>query len=298
MKHIFSEKEHQYLRDNYLAKSSNDLGILLNCTGQVVRRWLRGSGLIVPKEVSNHFRTLKKIGKTTFTQAEDDYIKQHYLTHSFGQLGKDLGRSDCGISGAIKRLGLVIPADIMAKRLVETRIKPGTPPPNKGLKQAEYMTQEAIDRTKSTRFQKGNKPHNTKEHDGVISIRHKKGDPPYKYIRISIGNWQLLQRYNWEQVHGPIPDGYCLWCLGDTLDCDPDNWELITRLENRIRNSGTRDLSDKRVANYLSTSSRSINHDLRDEILNHPELIKAKRTQLLINRKIKEHGTKQNSRPE
>lgn len=36
-------------------------------------------------------------------------------------------------------------------------------------------------------------------------------------------------RWQWEQQHGPIPDGMCLKCLGDKTNTDPSNWELVPR---------------------------------------------------------------------
>jgi hypothetical protein len=297
MKHQFTHAQQAFIKLNYLLKSSNELGRHCGCTGQVIRRFLKENNLIVPKEVSQSFRGKALTGRTTFNKKEDAYIKRYYLTKPIKQIAATLKRSGTGINSRLRQLGLVIPADVIEQRKKDSRIQPGNVPPNAGRKQSDYMTPEAIARTAATRFQKGNIPHNTKEADGEISIRAKKGDPPYKYIRVSLGKWVLLQRHNWEKVHGPIPKGHCLWCLGDTLNCEPDNWELITRKENRIRNSGTRNLSDVRVATYLATASRSVDRNLKEIVINHPELITAKRNQLLINRKIKQHGQKQNNRP-
>lgn len=297
MKHVFTKHQERYIRKNYLLKSSIDLGKHCRCTGQVVRRWLKENGLVVPKSVSYSFSVAKQTGKTSFSQKEDAFIKSNYLSMPVKVIAAELNRSGTGINSRLKHLGLVIPPEIIEQRKAASRIRRGSTPFNKGKRQADYMSADAIERTAATRYKKGNLPHNTKDHDGEITIRQKDGEPPYKFIRISLGKWELLHRHNWEKVNGPVPHGYCLWCLGDTLDCNPDNWELITRKENRIRNSGTRDLSDKRVANYLATTSRKVDRILRDIVSDHPELITAKRTQLLINRKIKEHGTNQNRRP-
>jgi hypothetical protein len=294
--HQLTKAHEQYIRKNYLLKSSNDLGVKCKTTGQVVRRWLKEQGLTVPREVSQSFRSAKLAGKTSFTKKEDSYITKHYLTIPVKTMAANLKRSGTGVNGRLRQLGLIIPPEIIEARKQASRIQPGNISFNKGKKQSDYMTAEAIARTAATRFNKGNIPPNTKEKDGEISIRHKKGDPPYKYIRVSLGKWVLLQRHNWELVNGPISTGHCLWCLGDTLNCEPDNWELITRKENRIRNSGTRDLSDKRVANYLATTSRTFDREVRDLLVVEKDLIIAKRTQLLINRKIKQHGTEQNHR--
>ncbi|OWK23941.1 hypothetical protein AJ87_26355 [Rhizobium yanglingense] len=37
-------------------------------------------------------------------------------------------------------------------------------------------------------------------------------------------------RWLWEKANGPIPEGHVLKCLdGDKTNCDPSNWELISR---------------------------------------------------------------------
>jgi hypothetical protein len=220
--HQFTKAQQCYIRSNYLLKSSNDLGLYCKCTGQVVGRFLKDNNLVVSKEVSQSFRSAKLTGKTDFTAKEDAYIVEHYLTIPVKRIAADLGRSGTGIQVALKRLGLVIPIEIIEQRKADSRIKAGNISFNKGKKQVDYMTPEAIAKTAVTRFNKGNLPHNTKEADGVISIRRKQGDPPYKYIRVSLGKWVLLQRYNWELKHGKIPKGHCLWCLGDTMNCEPE----------------------------------------------------------------------------
>lgn len=111
---------------------------------------------------------------------------------------------------------------------------------NKGLKQEEYMDPETIERTKATRFKKGNKPDNTK-YDGAISVRHMDaGDHhiPYKFIRISEGEWVLYHRHIWEKEHRAIPEGMILaFRDGDQMNCSLENLELITMEENMRRNS-------------------------------------------------------------
>jgi hypothetical protein len=96
---------------------------------------------------------------------------------------------------------------------------------NKGMK--------GIRLSPDTEFKKGNEPHNTK-YDGCISIRtHKRDNKKYKYIRISKGNWQLLNRYVWEQNNGPIPKGMIIRHIdGDTMNCQISNLKIISKAEN------------------------------------------------------------------
>lgn len=41
--------------------------------------------------------------------------------------------------------------------------------------------------------------------------------------------WQLVHKLNWEAANGPVPDGMALKCIGDRLNTDPANWQLIPR---------------------------------------------------------------------
>ncbi len=87
-----------------------------------------------------------------------------------------------------------------------------------------------------TQFKPGNEPHNTK-HNGAISIRKDKSGRPYKYIRISKGNWELLHRFVWKKHNGEIPKGMLVvFKDGNSLNCSIDNLELISRKENMQRN--------------------------------------------------------------
>jgi hypothetical protein len=108
----------------------------------------------------------------------------------------------------------------------------GNVPHNKGKKQTEYMTAKQIERSKHTRFKKGDLPGNTL-HDGAITIRYHKGTgKPYKYIRIGLAKWVAYHRCLWEQAHGPIPAGHNIQFRdGDTLNCDLSNLYMISRAD-------------------------------------------------------------------
>lgn len=82
-------------------------------------------------------------------------------------------------------------------------------------------------------FKKGCLPHNTK-YDGHERVT-KDG---YIEIRIAKGDYRLKHLYLWEQLNGPLPKGSCLKCLDSNKhNTSPDNWKLITRIENMLRNS-------------------------------------------------------------
>jgi len=228
--------------------------------------------------------------KGFFTPKEDKYLRDNYLTIPAKTMSKNLGRSESGARQRMKLLGLKVPAEVTLKFQENSRFKKGDTPPNKGVKMTEWMAPEMIERIKATQFRKGNQPHNTK-YDGAERIC-KDG---YIEIRISKGKYVHKHRHEWEKVNGPIPEGLILVCRTENkLNSHPDNWELISRVENMNRNSGPMNLSDTMVATYLSkTPGRKTDTELKTELLeNHPELINTKRTHYKLNRKIKEYGTK------
>lgn len=212
---------------------SRKLGLSRNAAAQ----WLRNNGLSVSKELQKEFRSKSLFGKTSFKLSEDKYIKENYLTIPVKTIGEHLGRSYTGIMGRLKAMGLEIPENIVEERKKASQIKMGNTPPNKGKKQTEFMTAEAIARTAITRFQKGNLPHNTKA-DHQITIRADKRGVKYKFIRIGLGKWVPLQRFNWEQVNGKIPSGFnIIFKDGNTMNCEVENLEMLSNSELMKRNS-------------------------------------------------------------
>lgn len=172
----------------------------------------------------------------------DAILMAQYLTTPVKRLAKELNRSHCYVVGRLKKLGLVIPPEIIAQRIADSRRKPGDIPQNKGLKQSDYMSAEMIERTKATRFKKGRLPHNAVGFkDGDIRIRHshkKRNNPAYKWIRLSLGNWRMYHVHLWEQVNGPTPKGSIIVFKDrDTMNTVIENLYCITLEENMIRNS-------------------------------------------------------------
>lgn len=173
-----------------------------------------------------------------FTEDEDKFLKDNYLVIPTKRMSLMLGRNESSARQRMKRLGITVPADIIAKFRANSQIKKGATPPNKGKKQSEYMSKEAIEKCKPTQFKKGQKPHNTRAADGEFSDRKDKTGKVYRHIRVSIGKWVLYHSYLWEKKYGKIPKGHCLWFKdGNSMNITLDNLELITRAENVRRNS-------------------------------------------------------------
>lgn len=108
------------------------------------------------------------------------------------------------------------------------RFLKGNIPPNKGMKQSEYMSEDAIERTKATRFKKGQTPHNYKPigHERVT----KEG---YIAVKVKEPNvFKLKQRVVWEQHFGKIPKGYNVQFKDDNRqNLDIDNLYIISRAD-------------------------------------------------------------------
>ena len=110
----------------------------------------------------------------------------------------------------------------------DSRFVKGTSPPNKGRKQEEWLSPEAIERTKRTRFQKGQMPCNHHEVGTVVVTTD-----GYKAVKVGEPNeWEYVHRRTWEEHNGPIPEGGIVIFLdGNPLNCDISNLQMITRAE-------------------------------------------------------------------
>lgn len=113
----------------------------------------------------------------------------------------------------------------------KTRFKKGQTPPNKGKKLSEFMSEEAIEKTKATRFRKGRVPHNHKpigyeriNRDGYIEVKVR----DETYTR----NFELKHRFIWEKHFGPIPESHNIQFKdGNKLNCNIENLYMISRAE-------------------------------------------------------------------
>ena len=174
-----------------------------------------------------------------FTKEQEQKIKDEFLLKPVKRLADELGATYGRIMRFLKKNGLEIPKELIEQRKLDSRKKKGHIPFNKGKKQVDYMTADAIERTKKTRFKKGNEPHNTnKKGNGAIVTRLASSGRNYKYIRIKKGVWELYHRVVWEKANGKIPDNHLVvFKDGNTENTNIENLNLITMTENMYRNS-------------------------------------------------------------
>lgn len=113
------------------------------------------------------------------------------------------------------------------------QFKKGNVAHNKGKKQIEYMNQESIERTKATRFKKGNKPKNYRP---VGSERITKDG----YIEVKVADpnkWETKNKIIYKQYFGDIPEGHkIIYADGNKLNNDINNLILVSDSEELIMN--------------------------------------------------------------
>ncbi|MCM8906792.1 HNH endonuclease signature motif containing protein [Tenacibaculum finnmarkense] len=174
-----------------------------------------------------------------FTEIEEKKLKDEFLEKPVKTLSKELGVGFGRIMRFLKSNNLEIPRELINRRISDSRKKKGDVPFNKGKKQNDYMTTEAIQRSKKTRFKKGQLPHNTKvKESGVIVKRIDNRGVFYSYIKIKHSKWRLLHRVLWEESNGEIPkDCVLIFKDGDSSNVVLENLKLITKIEHMYNNS-------------------------------------------------------------
>ena len=171
----------------------------------------------------------------------NDIIRERYPFEPTKKIADDLGLSEGSVYNRAYAMG--IKKDPVYLRSTQfppgylggkaTQFQKGTVPPNKGQK----MSTEVYQKVAHTMFKKGSKPVNTQP-IGTIHQRKDTGGKMYQYIKLSDSNWQLLNRYTWEQHNGPIPKGMVVvYKDGDYMNNDINNLLMITLKENMARNT-------------------------------------------------------------
>lgn len=238
------------------------------------------------------------MARKLWTSQEVDTLKRLYPDCKTETLALLLGRKASVISQKAAVLGIRksegFKLSPLSGRMLKgstigeaTRFTNQTPGWNKGLKQADYMSAEMIERTAQTRFKKGQDPHNTVEighervtRDGYVEVKvnhfktHGKND-----------NFKLKHRLLWESHHGPIPEGMIVvFKTDDKINFTIDDLELITMRENVIRNGRCDTAIIKR---YLGIKEPEMIEKAINEI---PEVIELKRTELILTNKLKSNA--------
>jgi len=177
------------------------------------------------------------------TEEAKQFIRDNYLQLTTAEISKAIGYNSSTVCNFRKRDGLILPKSIIDERKNGTYIKKGSIPPNKGLKQSEYMTDVQIERSKQTRFKKGSIPPNQQPLGHIT--QHTRG---YLKIKISMNNYpknnyEFLTHYVWKQHYKEVPKGKIVAFKDPTIDkLNVDNYKienltLLSRKELMERNS-------------------------------------------------------------
>lgn len=168
-------------------------------------------------------------------QQINNFILENYLVMGEKTMAKAIGRSNCLVKGRMKKMGLVVPREIIEQRIIDSRYKKGQVPCNKGKK----MDPELYQKIKHTFFKEGHTPINTLYDKAIRLRKYKKANyGPYYYIRISKKNWIPYHQYLWVEKYGNIPAGFIVVFKDkNTLNCVIENLEMISIEENMKRNT-------------------------------------------------------------
>lgn len=248
----WTKEQLDYLREHYPScADTRELAREMGCSYASIRSKAKVLGL----------KRLRRTVRSTATPAEDKYIRLSYLTTPVNHMAKALNRSEVFIRSRLKALGIVVPREVVERFIQQSRIKPGTVPPNKGKK----MSEEVRQKVKRTWFSRGNLPHNTKTDLYVSARYHKKDKCWYLYIRESVGRWELLHRHMYRKFVGDIPKNYVVaFKDGNSLNCITSNLELLSMKENMQRNSVHRYPEEiKDIIRTKGVLTRKINQKLK-----------------------------------
>ncbi len=184
-----------------------------------------------------------------WTKGLEDKLIELYPNNLTQDIADRFQMKLCTIRNAAHRLGLKKDKAWISKIARERTLDPnhggrkflfqkGSIPKNKGLKQSDYMSKESIEKSKKSRFKKGNKPHNAfKDWEEVL----RKDSNGKSYWRIKVqGSKRLVYKnvWLWELHNGKIPKNHVVvFKDGNTQNCIIENLECISRVELMNRNT-------------------------------------------------------------
>lgn len=254
----------------------------INLTPEQVQYIRDHHGVITNQAIADHIgmklRTLRtklydmglfKVKMTYWTNEQAEYIRNNYQTVGDTEIAKSMTKLFPTQGGWSK------------KQVTCKRINMGLHRTNEQL-DAIYADQVkrgiyALNATKRWQTQ-GSLP------DGTIRFYRKYPHyPAIPYIRVN-GKFKPWHRLFWEQHNGLIPEDHFIVFKGSPELLTLDNLEMVSLSELRQENNGCIDLTDNYVAGLITKGAPGI----RNHIRANTDLITAKRTQLLINRKIKQ----------
>ena len=233
MKRFWTDEKDALLLRDYPTKHLGSLAARIGTTVTAMKSRARKLGL--RRAVNVHH---------PWTDRQVDYLKAHYADAPMDELVKGTCHSRDSIYNKADTLGLRKSLEVkqaLGRRAAASpksracRFSKGHVPANKGKRETEFRSPEAIARCARTQFKKGSRPHNTRP-VGYECFRRVK-DTGYVYIKVRDGEPMVLKhRWVWEQANGPIPEGCnIVFRDGDSRNCSLGNLELVSRVEHARR---------------------------------------------------------------
>ena len=157
-----------------------------------------------------------------------------YPNHTNLEIASLLGSTESAVGGRAFKLKLRKSPEFMLEHSSKGFFPKGHQPANKGLKQTEYMSDAQIEKTKKTRFKKGDIPKNHKPigyeritRDGYVEV--KTTEPNV---------FELKHRLIWTKHNGAISsDCVIRFRDGNKLNVDISNLYLVSKSENMTSNT-------------------------------------------------------------
>ena len=214
---MWTEELREYLKANFATVSTAKISEKFGVPESSVRTLAYRMGL-------------KKSRK--WTKDMDARLVEMYADTDNRIIAETLGSTPQGVASRAAKLGVHKSKEFMLMCAHKSCFKKGHIPANKGLKQTEFMSAEAIERTKVGRFKKGDMPSNLKNEGyervnsyGYVEVKQETGFA-FKHILL------------WEKEYGPVPEGHMVTFKDrDKSNITLENLELITKEENMRRNS-------------------------------------------------------------
>lgn len=223
----FTEKEKQFIRENFEQMTLRQMAAALNRSEGGVKTWSLKLGLrrrnrfdwtpervrIFEEMYPNH--SAREIAERLETTIEVIYAKSRHST---------VRKSPEYLAALNKQMG-----ENLQKNGYGTRFEKGQKPWCFGKKIGSHPN------SAKTQFKKGEMPHNHQPIGTILPV----STQPYLKIKIAEPNkWEMLHRHNWKKANGEIPKGFCLvFRDGNAHNCAVENLELISRSELQRRNS-------------------------------------------------------------
>jgi hypothetical protein len=151
-----------------------------------------------------------------FTITEKQYLMDNYLKDTVGEMAAILDRDPSSVRYHLEKVLLVkLPKEV-------------------GIKKQRSVASENF---KKHQFKAGHVPITKHAEGKIVTWYDERMKKSYKWIRVN-GKWMHLSLHNWIKAGKEIPARHLVvFKTADTLNCEVDNLECISRSENIIRNS-------------------------------------------------------------